>query len=508
MKIGLDKLAQVAILAFALRTFSDNRADVDLWGNVGFVKALPWSSNFHRTNTFSFTAPDHPWINHEWLAQYIFNRTWTHFGNTGLLALKLALGFAMLAIWNFSIKQRRVALPIGFLTLCLVISSVGYGFSTRPHLWSYLLLSIFLCLLERWQSLPAAAFAVFPFLSWIWANLHGAFFVGLLVLCVFVAARLFASPRDGIPRSEEGQRFAALCAATLASACVSLATPYGLNLWSFIAASFGKPRPFLSEWAPFSISQHLGEHTDFIALALLSAAALLARPAEVPAASRAVALLALASAFVLRRQIPVFAIAAVYSTPPALHLLAGRPLLTLANKTPKWLTASFLAAFTALSAVYTIKDKHHPLEIEIPEDKFPTDIVSFMSDARLTGNALVFFDWAEQVIWHCYPYCRVFMDGRFSDAYDDETIRDYFLFLSGGPNWNQMLAKRQVDIALLHNDLPVAAAMAQDPAWQIAASNSFATLLVRTSSPAAAHLLPANQMNAPTSDFRKGRLFP
>ncbi len=34
-------LAVGAVVCFALQVFSDNKADVDLWGNVGFVRALP-----------------------------------------------------------------------------------------------------------------------------------------------------------------------------------------------------------------------------------------------------------------------------------------------------------------------------------------------------------------------------------------------------------------------------------------------------------------------------------
>jgi len=498
MKKGLERLAFAALLVFGLKTFSDNQADVDLWGNVGFVTAPPWSADFHWTNTFSFTATDHPWINHEWLAQYIFHETWKHFGNAGLLGLKVSIGLALIALWNRSMKLNNVGWPVRFLFLCLVISTTGYGFSTRPHLWSYLMLSIFLLLLQRWRHLPLPAFLALPALGWLWANMHGAFFIGLAVCAVFIIAELPAILRSGSTQAAERHNFAALWAATIAFACLSLATPYGLDLWRFIADSFGKPRPYLSEWGAFSI-RLFSEHADFIALACLAVPAIFIPRTGAPTASLIITALSFASALVLRRQIPVFAIASVYSAPAVLQKITERSLPALASGMPKWIPAVFLAAFTAVSAAYPAITRRHPLEIEVNPDRFPVQIIAFMRESHMKGNVLVFFDWAEQVIWHCHPNCRVFLDGRFSDAYDNRTINDYLRLLSGAGDWRKILSGYPVNIMLLHTDLPIAPAVAADPEWLIAASNSYALLLVRKSHPANAGV-PASGIGHATGE--------
>ncbi len=142
-------LPAAAVLAFALQLFSDNKADVDLWGNVGFVTAMPWQEGFHRENTFSFTEPGHPWVNHEWLAEYILHHTHRLAGNPGLLLLKIALGLATLALMQAALARHGTSPPVRLFLLLLLISTMGYGFSTRPHLFTYLLLAVFLTLLER-----------------------------------------------------------------------------------------------------------------------------------------------------------------------------------------------------------------------------------------------------------------------------------------------------------------------------------------------------------------------
>ena len=44
-------LAVAAVVCFALQVFSDNKADVDLWGNVGFVQAFPGAEQSDALHT-------------------------------------------------------------------------------------------------------------------------------------------------------------------------------------------------------------------------------------------------------------------------------------------------------------------------------------------------------------------------------------------------------------------------------------------------------------------------
>ncbi len=118
-------LAIAAVVCFALQVFSDNKADVDLWGNLGFVRALPGCDDFHVTNTYSYTEPDRPWVNHEWLAQYLFHQTWLLLGNTGLLILKTVLGLIVLALMHATLRHECRSAALRMLLMLLIISSVS-----------------------------------------------------------------------------------------------------------------------------------------------------------------------------------------------------------------------------------------------------------------------------------------------------------------------------------------------------------------------------------------------
>ena len=59
-------LAGVLILA------KGNRADPDLWGHVLYGQDVLAHGVLPRTATYTFTAPDQPWINHQNLSELIF----------------------------------------------------------------------------------------------------------------------------------------------------------------------------------------------------------------------------------------------------------------------------------------------------------------------------------------------------------------------------------------------------------------------------------------------------
>ncbi|MBM4144460.1 MAG: hypothetical protein FJ225_12840 [Lentisphaerae bacterium] len=469
---ALPALAGIALLAFCLRSFSDNKADVDLWGNLGFVDAPAWAPGFHYTNTFSFTDPDRPWVNHEWLAEYLLNAAYRAFGAPGLLALKVLLGLTLVGIIHAGARKEVLSGATLFLLLLLSVSVMSYGFGTRPHLFTFLLYALFLRGAGRVAQLAAVrrvhflgATAAGLAAGALWANLHGAFFAGLLLLLVFAAGSA-ASGRAGGPPA--ARRAGVFLLAAAAFAAGSLLNPYGVRLWAFVAVSARIPRAYLSEWSPFNSVAHAAAHADFVVLAVLTLAAVLLsrRPRRLPESMALV--LAFAAAILLRRNIPLFAITAAMFAAGHADAAAGTHVDRLAARLPARLRCGLLAGFAALCLVYAARfGKRAPLAIEIPRGHYPVATVRFMRANGLAGNALVFFDWAEYVIWHMYPECRVFFDGRFIDAYEARTIRDYLAFIYDWPGGERALARYPTDIVLIHKDNPAAARMRARRDWAL-----------------------------------------
>jgi len=466
------------VAVFAVMLFSHNLADVDLWGNLGFVRQLPWQTGFHRTNTYSFTEPASEWINHEWGAEYILHLVHATAGNTGLLLLKVAIGLALLLLMDSEMRRDRVSGPARTGLLMLVLSTLGYGFSTRPHLFSYLLLAILIVLLRRGRLRTVLGLA--PGLGCLWANLHGAFFIGLIVLLVALCAGVPPRNDGSEPATAARGRSRALLAAAIGLFLVgTLATPYGTALWRFVTDSAGIPRPYLSEWAPFHLLRDCAAHSDFVALVIVVAFARIRMRNQADRLGTALTSIALLAALAMRRNIPIFALCAGLCAGPWVDRTVGPALARLLARLRPCVPMAAMLAMTLLSGWQLVGRRAAPLTIEIPVADFPVQTINFMRHAGIRGNLLIFFDWAEYCIWKLHPDCRVFMDGRFRSAYSAATIRDYLAFLYAAPGWRRALDAYDTELILVHRENPCVARLAQDAAWQRVFENEMAVLYAR-----------------------------
>lgn len=473
----LTWLAAAAVVCFALQVFSDNKADVDLWGNIGFVKALPGSAHFHTTNTYSYTSPDAAWINHEWLAEYVMHWTWRFLGNTGLLLLKVALGLTVLALMYRTLRCECASGALRLLLMLLIISTMSYGFSTRPHHFTYLMQAVWLALLKRYGGRAWLHLLALPALTVLWANLHGAFFIGVIVVLVYALTEWVKHRRDREPSRRRLLVMLGGVGLCVAASCIN---PYGLRLWAFVFESGASARPYLSEWEPFSPIRHGATHLDFVFLALTVGCAYPFSKTRKDVTWTALLYLSLVAAIVLRRNIPLFAIVAGFAAGPHIQGMGGPMLDRLAARVPRGVWALLLGLFIPFSLYSAATfNKRAPLEIEVAEADYPLRAVAFMKAQQLRGNVFVFFDWAEYCIWHLYPDCRVFMDGRFLSAYGKPVVTDYLAGLYGGPDWERVLTAYPTDMALVHYGNPIARHLAARPDWQLVYGDGPAVLFVK-----------------------------
>jgi hypothetical protein len=132
---------------------------------------------------------------------------------------------------------------------------VGYVASAatlpaRPQMFSLLLFSAELYLLEVARTRPRAALAV-PLLLALWANLHGAFIVGIGLLVIEVAAAAWRRDRPGAVR---------YLVVTVASVAALLVNPWGVRVLGY-ALSLPTSQvvtTLVSEWGPTNLRQSPG----------------------------------------------------------------------------------------------------------------------------------------------------------------------------------------------------------------------------------------------------------
>src|SRR5262245_8390900 len=74
--------------------------DSDYWWHVRTGQYIWETGTLPRFDPFSYTAPDHPWVTHEWLTELIFYGVQSQFGYVGNVVLFGLLGvLTALTVW-------------------------------------------------------------------------------------------------------------------------------------------------------------------------------------------------------------------------------------------------------------------------------------------------------------------------------------------------------------------------------------------------------------------------
>ncbi len=158
--------SQLAILfSSILYFFSYPEVDNDLWGHLFFGRVILQSGDIPSRNLYSYTAPNHTWINHEWLAEVIFYWIFEHFGSPGLLLFKLILGGGVIWILDRLIRRRNVSFLVRTLTLVWVMAILSPGFNVRPQIFTYFLFTVFLSLFYRCEETSRTSLYWIPLIT-------------------------------------------------------------------------------------------------------------------------------------------------------------------------------------------------------------------------------------------------------------------------------------------------------------------------------------------------------
>lgn len=480
------------VLALALCQFSENTADPDLWAHTLAGEHLLRTGRLQRAEPYSWTARGAPWINHEWLAEAALGAAHRMAGGTGILLLKMAVGFLVFAIalklgaCDLSWPQRAVPWAAG----ALAVVEISYGFAARPQIFTALGLTVELALLRlitrgqwRWAWLLPVLFA-------LWVNCHGGVLAGLAVLVVAAAASSFQwrwPQWPDKPGSAPAQSVAALWISCVLCAAALLINPYGWNLirWTISGVVWLHQRTELEEWHPTPLNW---DHAALFALALLSllAFALSRRRRELweMAVCAGLAVFAFRSV----RHAPLFAIAALAFAPPHLADVIARFRdrfhgLEEGFRRPgtQWTAAVILALATLgeCAGMFLLR-KEHPLTMEVPRSQYPLGAMRFIRAHDLRGNLLVFFDWGELCLWEL-PDCPVSLDGRWETCYPRQLIPEHWKFYNGEPVDEKILDIGKADLALLPANLAGAAALSRRPGWRAVYIDNLAVVLARDS---------------------------
>jgi tetratricopeptide (TPR) repeat protein len=214
-------IAAFLALTFLLGVFP--LKDTDFWWHLRTGEIIRATGKVPHTDWYTFTVPDHRWIDLHWLYQIALSWGYDHGGIEALNLAKCAI--TTVAVFFLVTARRRDwpvwAMLLAWLPPILLLSGRMY---VRPETLSLLDLSIFLAVIFRWERFPWLAL-VLPPVQAAWVNTQGLFIFGPIVLGFGL---IDAALRPGsFAKGRRGWWLIVLSASCLVGlAC--LANPYGL----------------------------------------------------------------------------------------------------------------------------------------------------------------------------------------------------------------------------------------------------------------------------------------
>lgn len=459
-------------------------------GDTGWhVKTGEWILANRRVpsqDIFSYTKAGQPWFAWEWLWDLSFGWLHQHAGMAAvILASMLVLCCTSALLFGLVRRQCNNAL-LAILIMFLVTGASAIHWLARPHLFTLLFAAIFYSLLERVHEGNTRLLWWLPALMLLWANLHGGFFVGLILVGAYAGGELLRALLEAGPdgRKAAAGRAVPYLAAGAGCALATFVNPYFYHLHAHIFKYLTDRDQYqnIVEFQSFNF-HHPGTvfFEPMLLLGVAAAAWSLVRRDYVHALLVAgwahLALIAV-------RNTPIFMMVA--SVPVACMLqkmIEDLPASHLAN----WLrqaasqAAGFArdfgatdsiprvhlasaGAFCFLVTLFYAPNAPAMCRAEYDAARYPAKAVELLqkdgpSDTIFTDDA-----WGGYLIYRLYPTNKVFIDGR-SDFYGSSFNEKYMDVMNVRYDWEKNLDQYHVNAILLPVEAPLAATLKESPRW-------------------------------------------
>jgi len=205
------------------------------------------NGQFPVVDSYSYTSAGQRWIPGEWLSEILFYLAYKLGSWHAVVALGAVAIGAIVGITSFYLL-RHLRFSIAIAWAALTALAISSHFLARPHVFSYVLLSIWLIVLldtcDRGGFKPPVA--IMAAMMALWSNLHPSFTFGLFLLFVFAG---WSCLENVLRRRFTECRWPIFVVLTISFA--SLLNPYGIYsaILTMETVSYHFALRYISEWA-------------------------------------------------------------------------------------------------------------------------------------------------------------------------------------------------------------------------------------------------------------------
>lgn len=181
---------------------------------------------------FSYIYENRPYAPQEWLSGVLYYLAYLLLGLNGVVILASILIASAFSVLYAELIARDAPKILTLLLLLLGALVTSIHWITRPHLFTMLFLAIWIILIDRFYRNNSVNLWIFPVLIVFWANLHGEFIAGLLVLAAYIAGWVWTFLFDRSSANLQiGKKLLLIFFLCLAASVIS---PAGFQTWEIV----------------------------------------------------------------------------------------------------------------------------------------------------------------------------------------------------------------------------------------------------------------------------------
>src|SRR4030042_228046 len=191
------------LLLFIFNVFAVDIWDPDFWWHLKTGEYIYQTRALPEKDPCAFTSlpkdPLHPEskrirfiLNQYWLAQVIFYLTHHFWSYQGIMFLRASLLTLLSFLIFFGIRREGGGLYPSIVLLIPAVMVFSGFTGERPQLFSFLLSFLLVFFMEGFRKHPVAKWYLFPipFIMLFWANLHGGFILGIVMVLVYTVSEV------------------------------------------------------------------------------------------------------------------------------------------------------------------------------------------------------------------------------------------------------------------------------------------------------------------------------
>ena len=176
---------------------SKNLFDSDFWWHIATGRYIVETETLPEKDPFSYTSSleenrnllpvrEKFILQQYWLCQVVFYLIYEYSGPKGIIILRAFLLTGVLLVVFWRLKRWNVSFYISFLSVFLLFFNVLQYLGERPVLFTILFTALTFFIVEDFRlKRDKRIFLLMPLMV-LWANLHGGFIIGILIIMVFM----------------------------------------------------------------------------------------------------------------------------------------------------------------------------------------------------------------------------------------------------------------------------------------------------------------------------------